>query len=106
LAGAATPGVLAEEVPSHLSLVRDPKATLEAIGAYGICTQRGHTEVDPGFLRQKWEPGFEVEIRNPVWGNSTQTGFLLTHQEPGFLEISKFRDPVSRPGFDENLEFC
>jgi hypothetical protein len=40
-------------------------------GTKGLCTGCAHGEVDPGFLRQNWEPGFEVEIQNPVWGMHT-----------------------------------
>jgi hypothetical protein len=60
---------------------------------------------------EKRIPGFSGKFGNPgsksrpgtQSGVCTQTGFLLTHQEPGFLEFSKFRDPAPGPDLDENL---
>jgi hypothetical protein len=62
---------------------------------------------------EKWISGFSGKIGNPSlkarsgtrFGVCTQTGCLLSHQEPGFLEISKFRDPAPGPSSDENLGF-
>jgi hypothetical protein len=59
-------------------------------------------------LTEKRIPGFSGKFGNPgspgtQFGVCTQTGFLLTHQEPGFLEFSKIRDPAPGPDLDENL---